>query len=127
MQQKPVQRTIRLIILSVGFVLFVMLAFRSASQISDPRFIKGKPFLFGHPQAAAAVSAADNLAETVAPVAVEVSSNTTSSTPVHETEARSGRSPANGHTNKPEVVTAAEHVTVPQSQGAEKAVAKGRD
>jgi len=46
MQQDPVQRTIRLIILSVGFVLFVMLAFRSASHVSDPQFIKGKPFLF---------------------------------------------------------------------------------
>ena len=46
MQQNPVQRTVRVIILSVGFVLFVLLAVRSASQISDPRFIRGNPFLF---------------------------------------------------------------------------------
>lgn len=46
MHQNPVQRTVRFIILSVGFVLFVLLAVRSAAQVSDPRFLRGNPFLF---------------------------------------------------------------------------------
>ena len=46
MQPNPVQRTVRIILFSVGFVLFVLVAFRSAAHISDPRFIKGKPFLW---------------------------------------------------------------------------------
>lgn len=70
------QRALRLIVFSIGFVLFIVIAIRSGGQASKPQLVKGKPLLAGisHvvgvlPQAAVAGTdvgqlSADSIAET---------------------------------------------------------------
>lgn len=47
MHSTPTQRAVRLIILSIGFALFIIIAIRSGGQASNPQLVKDKPLLAG--------------------------------------------------------------------------------
>lgn len=61
MQHTPLQRTLRFVCLSIGFVLFLIMALYAAQTASDPRAIRGRPSRFGTPNALAQLTDANSV------------------------------------------------------------------
>lgn len=50
MQQHPITTYLRLLGFTLGVFLFIVMIYRTSQMVTNPIYVKGKPFLFGHAQ-----------------------------------------------------------------------------
>lgn len=68
MQHSPIQRTFRLVIFSIGFVLFIIMAVYSVENAANPRAVRGQPFVLNTPNVLAQLGSSNGVADAAAPV-----------------------------------------------------------
>lgn len=68
MQHSPLQRTFRLVVFSIGFLLFIVMAVYAMENASDPRAVRGQPFLLKTPAVLAQLAGSSSIGDTALPV-----------------------------------------------------------
>lgn len=103
MQHTPVVKTVRLIILSVGFLLFFAVALRAAHQAGDPRYVKGSPY--AQQLAADTNTSAELSAQTASEVRVAALNAPTVHRPASQADSEASASPAGNISSSTQTVT----------------------